>query len=357
MQKQLESLLSSLIAFATSSNNSSAHHEALDWITEKLQASNLHITRYDGPYPSLVATSQPTRQPRVMLVAQLDVVPPNDSLQYRMQRENGRLLGRGVFDMKFALACYLRLTDKLAQYPDLDYGIMITTDEEVGSDQGVRMLLDEGWRAQVVVLPDGGDDWNIERRAKGVYMAQFSAQGVSAHASRPWEGTNAINKLLDAITAIRSSYPAEDKEDTTATITLFNGGTAVNQIPDEAKAGVDIRTFDNDGLASAREFIKTLCADNGLALTEISYREPQLLQAEHPLVTSFHSALERVREQPVAYCDSYGATDANWFARHNMPCIIMRPRGGGAHGPDEWIEAEDLATYYKVLRMYVLENA
>lgn len=358
MQKQLETLLANLIAFPTTSDNTAEHNKALAWISKELEADGLHVTHYDGPYPSIIATSTKTKHPKILLKAHLDVVPANDDLQYQMQIEEDRLLGRGVFDMKYAIACYLLLSRALkSQQNDLDYGIMITTDEEIGGFNGAEMLLNDGWRTDIAIIPDGGDDWCIEERAKGGYLFGLNAQGISAHGSRPWEGTNAAHNLLDALQIIRTKYPLTDKEGITATITMLNGGQAINQVPDEAKVWVDIRAYLKEDVTNIRLFISGLASEHDLQVTEAIFIDPLALEVNHPLVQAFQNSLEKVRQQPVGYCDSFAATDGRWFAKRNIPCVLVRPRGGGLHGPDEWIKREDLDPYYRILKDFVLNNA
>ena len=70
---------------------------------------------------------------------------------------------------------------------------MFTTDEELGGENGVGELLKHGWSAGLAVIPDGGENWQVESAAKGPLRAEIVClAGRSAHGSRPWEGENAI---------------------------------------------------------------------------------------------------------------------------------------------------------------------
>src|SRR5438876_614410 len=156
MKRTMRDILADLIAFPTVSGNLAASHEALDYIEHSLAQHGLHIQRHSwNGYPSLVATTQHTKNPRVLLAAHLDVVPAPPEL-FKLTKRGGKFYGRGTCDMKFAIAAYLQLIDDLSE--DLnayDLGIMITADEEIGGKDGVKALLEKGgYRADVCVLPD-----------------------------------------------------------------------------------------------------------------------------------------------------------------------------------------------------------
>ena len=129
-----------------------------------------HLHTFEG-YSSWVMTTQSTSSPRIWLVAHLDVVPASTAL-FSPVVKDGRMYGRGVYDIKMAIACYLRLMREL---PHADIGMMITTDEEIGGMNGVHRLLEAGYRCDVALLPDGRFNWNLEKEAKGVLQIQRKA--------------------------------------------------------------------------------------------------------------------------------------------------------------------------------------
>ena len=108
-----------------------------------LQTAGMQVTTFKKEgFASLVATSRKDQKhPKVMLVGHLDVVAAALD-QFELRREDGKLYGRGVLDMKFAVACFLETAVTLKDRMDeFDFGIMLTTDEEVGGECGVNFLL------------------------------------------------------------------------------------------------------------------------------------------------------------------------------------------------------------------------
>src|SRR5262249_3930331 len=146
-------------------------------------------------HPTLVITTKDTMTPDIFLVAHIDVVPAPKSL-YQPRIESNKMYGRGAYDMKMAIACYILLLHELKEWlGEKNIGLMLTSDEEIGGMQGVKRLLEAGYSSKVAFLPDGGFNWNFEEEAKGVLQIKIAARGKSSHSSRPWLGENAIDSL------------------------------------------------------------------------------------------------------------------------------------------------------------------
>ena len=132
---------------------------------------HLHCKHYTfNGHSALVITTRDTMHPKLLLAAHIDVVPGPEALfTPKIDNDNQRMYGRGAYDMKMAIACYMLLLEELKErLGELDFGIMLTSDEEIGGMNGVRCLLEAGYSADAVLLPDGGFNWNFEEAAKGV---------------------------------------------------------------------------------------------------------------------------------------------------------------------------------------------
>jgi len=247
LHKRLEQRLATYVAMPTVSSDTEANKAALRTLAEELQSFGLKVSAHGEKHPWLVATTRATKHVRVLLHAHLDVVPENEEGQFTMHANGDQLIGRGVFDMKFAVAVYMELLAHIAKQDDVyahDLGVLITTDEEVGGRHGVKEFLDQGWSCDVAIIPDGGRDFKIERRAKGFLYAHLDAKGLSAHGSRPWEADNPIPKLIPALEKILKSYPNNDSAKPTLSITGIETPSAFTQIPHLARARLDGRAFD-----------------------------------------------------------------------------------------------------------------
>lgn len=357
MQANLEATLATLVAIPSVSDDPVACQAIMEVVHETLKTYGLFIQAdLTAPNPWLIATTQNTKTPDILLAAHLDVVPGPEQL-FRLRKQDGNLYGRGVYDMKFACACYLEFlrthADRLKEF---NIGFLFTTDEERDSACMPKVLA-TGLRPNVVFLPDGGDDWTIEDRAKGYCWIELIATGKTAHGSRPWEGVNALHTLLDAIQPLHAKYPFKTKDDATFMINSIQSGLVINQIPDHAVALLDFRCFKSheidDYITLINDVIKR---HDTLTMNVLRKGEAVEFDKRSPHVQSFLRIFRQERGTSPTFRDSYGATDACFFASLGIPCITIEPRGGGRHGTEEWLKADDLMKYYRLIERWVVEE-
>ncbi len=356
-------LLESLVRFPTVSGDDATNLAALDWIHQQLAELPLTIHRYTHQSrPSLIATTRPTKTPKLWLVGHLDVVPASPEL-FEPRRDGNRLIGRGTYDMKSGLAVFIALLQQLADdLPHYDLGLMITTDEEIGGHDGVKWLLEQGYSGNVALIPDGGLNWAIETGAKGMMHWRVTAQGRAAHGSRPWLGVNAIDEIIVFVNALRAHLPAEPCGDashahTTLNLGRLEGGQVPNQVAAEAVAEFDMRlapgTEPDEVLAWAE------AAKLGLPSlkTEVLLSSPAYASPQTGPIKLFRQIAENALGRPLTGSLAYGASDARFFAAHSIPTIVVQPTGGDHHGPGEWVDLPDLECYAQVVEQFVTEYA
>ncbi len=356
----MEDILAKLVSFHTTEDDPQAMHQALDYIADFLAKRGMTIERYDSNgYESMVATIRPGQKtPAVMLAAHLDVVPAADEL-FVMRRDGGKLYGRGVLDMKFAVAAYMQLVDDLQdRLEDYDFAIMITGDEEMGGLDGTAALLKEGYLPKVAILPDGGDNWQIQTLSKGFIYGKIRAFGKAAHGSRTWLGDNAIIKLMDILAEMRKLFEEPARmEVSTLNIGQFHGGEATNQVAADAEAAIDCRFINNEEKAKALEAINAICAKTDAEFDLLLNGAEHRTDLADPLVEPLARHIEAVTGTHVTGWSTPASSDARYFADHGIPCLSVYPIGGGHHGPEEWLDAQAFEQYKVVLQRYLDEIA
>jgi acetylornithine deacetylase/succinyl-diaminopimelate desuccinylase-like protein len=354
----LAELLATLVGFPTETRRQEESTACFRYVNDFLDQCGFTVQpHHSNGYPSVVATSRPTKQPKVLLQAHMDVVPAKPTA-YKLRQADGKLYGRGVFDMKFAAACFLKLANELKNnLTDYDFGIMLTSDEEIGGRDGVKYLLDQGYDTEICILPDGGADWQIETSCNGVWFLGLTASGQTAHGSRPWEGENAIDNLMAAIADIREVFGKLDASKCSLTVSRIGGGEANNQVPDTATATLDMRFQTMKHYQAKRAKIEAIGERHQLELKTLSQVDPIIVDLTEPHIASFLHVAEEVSGQSIGHCHSLGASDARYFAQRNIPTILIRPTGGGAHADEEWIDAAELQQFYDVIKAYVVQTA
>lgn len=351
----MDEYLQRLVAMQTVSSDKDANNAGLDYLESFFHEKGLFTERLSsGGYGSLFATTKPhTKTPKVLLAVHLDVVPSTDL--FALSEKNGTYIGRGVFDMKFAAASYMHVVDQLQdRLDDFDFGVLVTTDEEMGGLNGVLPFIEAGYKPEVVILPDGAADWNIETFAKGVMWFDITASGKTAHSSMPWEGESANEKLLDILAHLRQQFREQSLNTNTLNISIIHGGKAKNQVSDKATASLDIRYMTPADRTRIVANLELLCQKYNATLQEVRLEgHPCVNDLSHPLIAPFVESVAHITGVQSNSVVSYGASDARFFAGINVPCIICRPPGGGQHAETEWIDKQGFEQYHLVLVDYL----
>jgi acetylornithine deacetylase len=181
--------------------------------------------------------------PIVVLSTHFDCVPPFVSSRV----EGGRIYGRGACDAKGILAAQIAAAERLHASGESRVGLLFVVGEERGSD-GARAA--NGRPAGSRFLVNGEPTENkLARATRGVYRARLTATGRAAHSSQPELGDSAIEKLIDALVALRTiDWPANGTLGrTTYTVGLIHGGVAPNVVPPAADAEIMFRTVGDHG--------------------------------------------------------------------------------------------------------------
>jgi acetylornithine deacetylase/succinyl-diaminopimelate desuccinylase-like protein len=349
----MEEILRKLVSFHTVEDDRSAIHQALDYIATFVADRGMHVERFESDgHESLIATITPgNKTPKVILAAHLDVVPAEEEL-FQLRQADGRFYGRGVLDMKFAIAAYLQLVDELqASLKDYDFGLVITTDEEQGG-LSTQKLLAEGYRPKICILPDGGDNWQIQLSSKGFYYLQIRKYGTPAHGSRPWLGVNAILPIMDILQEIKGLFGELTAENPTLNIGTINGGAAINQVADYAEASIDIRGTEAQKRPLLKQ-IRAICSKHDAELHIILDGAATRFDINHPLIAPFAKEITSVTGIEVTGSHTLGSNDTRFYAERNIPCISLYPTGAGHHGPEEWMSEQAFFQFKEVLGNYL----
>jgi len=184
---------------------------------------------------NLLAVREP---PVVVLTTHLDCVPP-----FVPSREaDGVLSGRGACDAKGIAAAQIAAVERLHAAGESRVGLLFVVGEERGSD-GARASAALAAGSRFIVNGEPTDN-RLAAATRGVLRVRLRAAGRAAHSSMPERGESAIEKLLDALVALRTlDLPSDPLLGRTHyTVGLVAGGVAPNVVPSSAEADVNFRT-------------------------------------------------------------------------------------------------------------------
>jgi acetylornithine deacetylase len=189
----------------------------------------------DGRLNVIANTGEPAG---VVFSTHFDCVPPF----FPSRVEGDVLFGRGSCDAKGILMAQVAAAERLRAKGERRVGLVFVAGEERGSD-GARAAntLANGSRFLINGEPT---DNRLGAATRGIYRVKLRAKGRAAHSSLPHLGESAIDKLLDALVAVRQiDWPSDPLlGDTFYSVGLINGGVAPNVISPSAEAELMFRT-------------------------------------------------------------------------------------------------------------------
>ncbi|MEN3044574.1 MAG: M20/M25/M40 family metallo-hydrolase [Candidatus Hydrothermales bacterium] len=348
---RLKRILFDLIRIPSESNNLKALEEVIEYVEEIFKDKSIYVekVRVNGK-PSIFLAFEKNYNPEILFAGHLDVVPADYEYQFNPTLENGRVYGRGAFDMKGSCASMITLFLELMERNiRKDVSFLFTTDEEVGSKDGVEFWVKEkNLIPKFAIIPDGGFDFKIINEGKGVLHVKFKAKGRSAHGSTPWEGENAAEKLIDLYRDYKiwvDSFKGEEEEPNwkiTVSLGKISSGKAVNIVPSEGEMELDFRFPPPWRLREFEEKIREFLKDKeGIVMEVKSSGETFYTPRDNPYLMKFSEAVKKVKKR-VEFGRIYGATDGRFFAERGVPVVLIYGVGGGIHGSDEWVDLKSL---------------
>ncbi len=351
----MEKYLETLVGFYPVSSQQENVLNLLEYVKTHVDNHNMQSEfLLDSGIHSLYAHPKGLKKSRLLLQAHIDVVP---GAQQPFKVEDGKYYGRGSYDMLFATACYMRLLDELSDtIPDLDLGIMLSGDEELGGFHGVKSFIENGYSTAVCILPDAGESFGaLNTAAKGVYSCTIKINGKSHHGSRPWEGDGAAIKLVHFLHEFEQAFDPSSRDNTTMTVAVLKSGDVDNKGPSSAQATLDIRYRDKKDLQRVQQILEQKLEEYNGEIVNLVEGSDYQLDNNHQDVLHFIELYEKHFGGTIAENKSHGSSDARFFAEKNIPVIMLRPEGGGAHGDNEWVSIDEVEKFYQLLKEYVVK--
>jgi acetylornithine deacetylase len=211
--------------------------EAGRWLSRELRERGYTVVEQpvEGGRANVFATIDP---PDVVFSTHYDCVPPF----FPSRLDHGRLYGRGACDAKGILAAQLAAAERLRAAGERRVGLLFVVGEERGSDGAVIANTTPG--GSRFLINGEPTDNRLGTGTRGVLRLRLRAEGRAAHSATPEHGVSAIDKLIDALVALRSiPLPLDpDLGPTYYSVGLIEGGIAPNVISPHASAEVLFRT-------------------------------------------------------------------------------------------------------------------
>ena len=312
-------------------------------------------------FPSLLYTNQTEeiKKFKIIFNAHLDVVPaPSD--QFAPIERDGRLYGRGSYDTKAAAAAMILVFKELAQKLEYPLGLQLTTDEELGGENGTLHQIEQGVRGNFIIASECSSNFSIIHEAKARMVLKLTAKGKHSHSAYPWLGENAIWKLQKTLQKILQSYPWQIKEEykTTINITHITTGnvekseTAYNRTPEHCEAILDVRYIPGDEHIIVSQ-IQSLI-EEGVSMQILHNTKPHQTPADNKYITRLQEVGAKILHKPLLLKKQHGTSDIRHYSSFDNYGIEFGPIGANHHTDNEWVDIESLTDYYQILKKFLL---
>ena len=348
MARRAEREMEALVAISSPSGDVHGAEEAVA-ISAALLPTEAEVERVpcstSGYADDLLARLRGSGTRRVLLLGHLDTVVAHE--QHRpAERRGGRVIGSGTVDMKGGVALALALFEVLAERPEAyaEIDLLLVNDEEwrVGGLRHVRLF--EGFDACLCFEagqhgPDGEEGLIVRRKAASTL--KVVAHGVSSHSgSAPDRGRNALLALAAAAQAVAAQHDPNGPDRLSAVPTILTSGEAFNVVPSGGELYCDMRA---DDAAAFDRVLAAVPEEVGGARLEAGIVRLWPGMDSRAATRDLLAATERCLGRPVVPVERGGASDASHVSTV-VPLTLdgFGPRGGKAHNPEEFVNAESI---------------
>ena len=280
-----------------------------------------------------------------------DVVPAQSPAQFRPERRDGRIVGRGSADMKGGLVSMIY--GALAAW---DLGLLdgrrivfhFVCDEETGSAAGSghlreAELIDPRALAMVTAEPTGGVIWHA---CRGAITLRVTTTGREAHVGYVDQGVNAFEHMIriaEPLTVL--SHELLERDSMLVVGGQAGAGAGFNAVPGSAWFSIDRRFNPEEELDRELARLTGIVSESAEAIgaqveIEVLQEQPSgSTEASHPAALALAHCVSAVEGSEPSFEMCPGVLDTRWYSQLGIPAFAY---GGGrlevSHGPEEYID-------------------
>ncbi len=336
------------------------------FIREWLARHEIHATLEEASpgRPNVVGKLGGGPGPTLVFCAHIDTVGTAGMTiaPFEPAQRDGKLYGRGSFDMKGGLAAVMvagaRLQQAWAQAPQGPPGTLLlalVADEEytsIGADHFVA-----NHRADACVLAESSEG-DLIIAHKGFVWLTVRTTGRAVHGSR-WDlGQSAIGpmaRIVDALERFDRETLRSRKHPLVGPASmhcgLIQGGVGLSTYAPHCTIRLERRTLPGELPEQvAQEIREVISAIRESADVTIDFSRPPLLgDPQAPIANAIRVAVRDVTGAAPRDAGAGYWMDSAVFASAGIPTVVYGPRGFGAHEAVEWVDLGSVAQCADVL--------
>ena len=368
-QDQMIDLIRELVTIETPTLQTQTHSEIHKVLSREFSELGYNCLRKTGKTSGGLLFCRPADRKKKnniqLLLGHCDTVWDLETINGEMPlvQEGNIFKGPGIYDMKTGLAQMvfaLKALRKMEITPSVTPVVLITSDEELGSDDSVKWLRMIAKQSVRVLIPEPsyGEEGHLKTSRKGVGRYEIQITGKAAHSGlEPEKGISAVVVLADVIKELTSlnDYPSG----ISVNVGVVEGGTRENVIPAESRALVDVRVRTTaDALRIDKEIRKLKPTLPGASITVAGGidRPPMERTAANQKLWKTAEKLGKDLGLDLKEVESGGASDGNFTSEFAATLDGLGAVGGGAHALHEFIRTDRLAERTALLALLIAED-
>lgn len=316
--------------------------------------------------------------PSILFYGHLDTVDVCEGWEtnpFELKVKNDVAYGLGVYDMKGGLVAILE-TLKRFRPKNLKIKVAFGVDEE-NISEGAHFLVSSGWLKDVdfAIVPEAATTYEnlgpkmIILGRRGRVAIKIIVRGKSAHGAQPDLGINAIEEASKIIQGLKRLKLRSHKLLGKSTVCPLKFESKVDSlsVPDFAEIVIDRHLVppetEESVLKEMREMVESL---HLRARVEVKFVErntpflmPYITPKNNPFVKVVANVVKR-RFGEVLYGYGLSVADENYFgARAKIPVVVLGPKGGNCHAPNEWVSISSISDLVEIFTetLEVLESS
>ncbi len=276
---------------------------------------------------------------------------------------NGRLYGRGAYDMKGSLAACMAAAKSLAAAGRRlrgDLVVAAVADEEYGSLGTADMVTRFRTDAAIVTEPTS---LRVCRSHKGYLWIEVEVVGRAAHGSRFDQGIDANIRMGRVLTGLerlerelRARPPHALVGPPSLHAALLEGGSGLSTYAARSVLRIERRTIPGETEAGVMAEIEAILEplrreDSTFVATAKAFfiREPFEVGREAGIVRALDAAAAKVLGRPPQHIGDTPWMDSALLAAAGVETVVFGPHGLGAHADEEWVDVESVVQTAEVL--------
>jgi len=270
--------------------------------------------------------------------------------------KDGKLFGRGAYDMKGSIASILGVAQKLtSEKPELSGDVLLSfvADEEFASIGASDFIKHFSADAAIVTEPT---DLNVCLAHRGFGVFKITTHGKTAHGGKHHLGIDAnmkMGKLLAALESYANQLPKQKQHvlcgEASMHVPLIEGGNSLFIYSNSCTIHLERRTLPGETIESVTneidriiQKIKKQDSDFYADLECLLWRSPYEINPDAVIVSDLSKSTENVLGTPAGFIGHQWWEDSAIFGHAGIETVVMGPKGGGIHEADEWVELESV---------------